>query len=168
MCDNDVRRDHLTVLGVTNPNNSQYYTGLGRYFSFTPSQTAGATAELSAVYGKSIAFPQPLVGQTFTGSESTWYQFNFAEKPINAFSSYAGMSVPSLLADPVTNNVYGVVESTTCSPVATTLQSSTVQVPPACISSISMGDSTRTRPWGWVNNLKIIILGVVKISTPRS
>lgn len=105
VCDDGKRVDHLMLLGVLNPNNSQYYpTG---HFSFTPTQSSGLSTSLSPFYGKSVSFPQPPVGRDFQGSEQNWYTYSFSKNVTSgAFTVYPGTPVPSLLRDSSSNKVY--------------------------------------------------------------
>ena len=58
VCNDGVRFDFLQMLGVTNFNNSQYYSS--GYLSFTPpSAAAGLTSGLAALYNPSVSFPKP-------------------------------------------------------------------------------------------------------------
>lgn len=105
VCSDNNRYDVLSLWGVTNPNNSQYYpTG---HYSFSPTQTQGLTTQLSPFYTTSVPFPRPSIARTFTGSSTNWYLFDF-DKGIDsdAFTSLPGVSVSALLFDTVANKVY--------------------------------------------------------------
>ena len=107
VCSDGIRYDHLTLWGVTNPNNSQYYPGGKGYFSFTPTQTQGLTSKLAPFFGKSVSFPKPDISVVFTGSNTNWYLFNFANGiSSDAFTSHPGVDASSLLFDAVSNKVY--------------------------------------------------------------
>lgn len=143
VCEAGVRQDHLSVLGVVNPNNSIFYQNPS-YYTFTPSEKQGLTTQLTAFYGASVSFPKPVVEKQFSGSSTTFNVYNFAKNvAADAFKRYTGVSVPNLLTDLSKQKLYGSVTSTTCTATLTTSSNelSDVGHPTSCMSAISVGDS---------------------------
>lgn len=115
VCSDAHRLDVISVLGVANPASPQYYpptsTGSQGYFSFTPSQTAGVTTEMTTIYGTtgvSVSFPKPAApSQVFTGTAYNWNVFNFAENTAaDAFTPYPAVFAAGLLYDAKAAAVY--------------------------------------------------------------
>lgn len=106
VCGDGVRLDFLQILGVTNFNNSQYFSS--GYFSFTPSTAAGLKAGLAQLYNPSTSFPKPDIttGVTFKVS-SGWNLFDANTGSSGTFSAYSNLpSASTYLYDAEKTNVY--------------------------------------------------------------
>jgi len=80
VCGDGNRLDFISLVGVINANNSQYYAN-GMY-SFTPTETAGQTTKLGVFYPDPppTSFPLPLIDQTpFVGDRSTFHYMSLAD-----------------------------------------------------------------------------------------
>ena len=132
VCSDGVRLDHLTLWGVSNPNNFRYYhpspnpnpnphsgnngsgggashfQGSHGYFAFAPSQLHGQPSDLVAFYGQSASFSKPIFGgQEFTGPLNTWYLNNLAtDAGPGAIIQYPSVPVSALLYDTESSIVY--------------------------------------------------------------
>ena len=101
ICEDGNRNDHMSLLGVKNPNISIFVdTG---YVAFSPTTIVGLSTTLDVFFQQSASFPRPDMTRPFYGDDKNWYIYSYKK---GEFSQYPGTPISTLIHDRATNKVY--------------------------------------------------------------
>ena len=101
ICEDGNRNDHMSLLGVKNPNVSLFVdTG---YVAFTPTTIVGLSTSLDIFFHESASFPRPDMTRPFYDDDRNWFVYSFEK---GEFSEFPGTPTSQLLHDRASNKVY--------------------------------------------------------------
>jgi hypothetical protein len=77
----------ISLSGIINPNNSQYYSD--GFYSFTPTEAVGLKTSTGVLYNPSISFPNPPVQEiVFNGDSKLFYYWNIESGNYDSCESF--------------------------------------------------------------------------------